>query len=120
VFRMPKNDAVADNFSAGGIGAPVEIHTGTLGPGVVKEWGSCNHVRTHPDTGMKIEGFQLPVWAEAKRLALESHHEFASMPTVGWDIAFTRNGVVLVEGNAGWGVDLLQMAHRAPLADTMI
>jgi hypothetical protein len=42
------------------------------------------------------------------------------MPSVGWDIVLTEEGPLLLEGNAVWCVDLAQLSHRRPLAETPI
>ena len=52
---------------------------------------------------MPIEGFQLPVWTEACQLAREAARLFLPLRFVGWDIALTETGPVLVEAN--WNSD---------------
>ena len=114
-YRMPQGDSVADNFAVGGLAAPVELDTGRLGASRRKAGGEFDR---HPSTGTRIEGLILPYWEEACRLALAAHREFARQVSVGWDIVITPDGVVLLEGNAVWGVDIIQVSHRRPLADT--
>lgn len=110
---------LVDNFHAGGIVAKIDVTSGTLGPasdiGLRPDVGWCTR---HPDTGGQIEGRQLPFWAETLALACRAHATFAPRVVVGWDIAITDDGPVIVEGNRGPDVDLLQRAHRGPLGNT--
>lgn len=120
-FRMATGKAVADNFGAGGIAAPIGLADGMLGIGTNKRTSATGElIRVHPDTGAPIEGFVLPHWDAAKALALAAHAEFGTMASVGWDIAIGKDGPVLVEGNGDWGVDALQLPHRKPIGDTII
>ncbi|HET8701838.1 MAG TPA: sugar-transfer associated ATP-grasp domain-containing protein [Nitrococcus sp.] len=119
VFRMAQGEtAVVDNFHAGGIVAPVDIHTGVLGYGIDggKLGGGARRFERHPDTGGRIAGRRLPCWQEVLDLARSAHAKaFADQITVGWDIALTDDGPKLVEGNKGPCVDLLQRPHGSPL-----
>jgi hypothetical protein len=73
----------------------------------------------HPDTGGRLAGFRLPHWSEALALCLKAHASFSAYAYVGWDVAFTDDGPVLVEGNLRWGVESMQRAHYRPLGETL-
>jgi hypothetical protein len=118
-YRMPTGKSVADNFAAGGIAAGVNLETGVLGSAATKA-NAALRLREHPDSGAAIEGRTLPKWREVCDLALAAHRAFASMVSVGWDVAITADGPVLVEGNAVWCVDLAQISSGRPLAATPI
>ena len=115
-FRMPTGESRVDNFAAGGLAAPVELATGRLGVAVRKKVAS--EVATHPDTNGQIEGVTLPYWNEARELVLQAHSRFGDLPFVGWDVAITADGPVLVEANPIWCGELLQIPSRKPLGDT--
>jgi hypothetical protein len=69
----------------------------------------------HPDTGAAITGRVLPLWDEVLALAAQAHRAFADRTVIGWDIAITADGPVLIEGNSGPDVDLLQRPMRRGL-----
>jgi hypothetical protein len=48
-------------------------------------------------------------------------HELAGISAaIGWDIAITPSGPLLLEGNSVWGTDVMQTSFRQPLGDTDI
>ena len=119
VLKLPIGASVVDNFAQGNLAAPIDGATGRLGVAVRKQ-GDAEIVRcaVHPDTGERIEGFMLPDWDAVIALAVRAHAAFAEMVSVGWDIALTDSGCLLVEGNDCWDVDLMQIPHRRPLGET--
>jgi hypothetical protein len=92
-----------DNFSAGGMLIPVDPATGTLrGPGLRRaerlEW-----VAEHADTGLVFDGYPLPFYHDALALARSFHDHLPYIHSIGWDIAFTPDGPMIIEGNDNWG-----------------
>ena len=113
-MRMAIGDnRTVDNLHAGGIAAAVDLDGGTLGPasnlGADSRLGWLDR---HPDTGAAITGMQLPRWDEVRAFALRSHRAFADRILVGWDIAITPDGPVLVEGNGAPDLDIMQRFVR--------
>ena len=116
-WRMPVGLAVVDNFNAGGIAAGV-TDTGKLKAAVGKDI-RAGTVNCHPDTQAMIEGKQLPYWQKMVDLALLAHERFGEPCFVGWDIALTINGPILLEGNSSWGTNLMQIPNNLPLGETL-
>ena len=117
VFRMgPRADSVVDNFHAGGIAAAVDLATGQLGQAT--DYGlapSIGWLDRHPATGGVITNRVLPRWAEVLALACRAHGQFRDRFIIGWDIAMTPDGLLIVEGNSAADVDNIQRPHRSPL-----
>jgi hypothetical protein len=120
VYRMARaKDAVVDNFHAGGIAAMVDLQTGTLGPATDmglqadSRWWDC-----HPTTGALVRGRVLPLWVEVRDVAIRAHCAFADQVAIGWDIAITPNGPVVVEGNKSPDLDIIQRVGREPIGDS--
>ena len=60
----------------------------------------------------------LPDWHAALRHAKVAHRACSNIAFVGWDIAFTDHGPMLLEGNANWTADEYQSLTGEPLGHT--
>jgi hypothetical protein len=116
---MPTGGQSTDNFSIAGLAAPVDLHTGRVGSAIRSdERLIIASVATHPDTAAIIEGRYLPLWPEAKALTLDAHSKLTTMACVGWDVALTPAGPVLIEANWAPGARLAQAPSGVPLGET--
>lgn len=107
-----------DNLHAGGIGALVDVASGTLSKASnLGSDASLGWFSAHPDSGAPIEGTRLPYWKEAKALAIAAHRCFADRVAIGWDIAILEDGPILVEGNGNPDLDILQRFMRVGFRD---
>lgn len=73
----------------------------------------------HPDSGADL-AIKVPYWPEALALVRNAHGavpEFARFPLLGWDVAVTQEGPVLIETNVGWDAVIPQAGSR-PLGYT--
>lgn len=111
-IRIGNSDKPVDNLHSGGMFAPIDLESGVISyPAYDKARITYTE---HPRTGVKIQGFQIPFWKEAKELCLEAAQVVPQMRYVGWDVAITKNGPVFVEGNNLPGYDILQMPPHTP------
>lgn len=112
------NSVPVDNFSKGGLSAEVDRETGELGAGAhYYHQDSVTWHETHPETGARIEGTEIPGWEEIRDKLLEIANTLSHMPYVGWDIVVTGEGEFkIIEGNSQTGVAAIQV-HRPLLAD---
>ena len=106
-FRMPaRPDALFDNMAQGGIAYGVDLESGRLQAGATYE--AREVYRVHPTTGRTVVGFTLPFFAEALQQVRLAHAEgMSAFPTVGWDVALTPRGPLLLEGNVQWSSEHL-------------
>ncbi len=110
IFKMPVGNSIISNLS-GSIIAPVVIKDGEIGKAIsIKR--PFEQIEYHPQGKGKIPGTILPFWKEAKEICLKAHQSFLDTTFIGWDIAFTPNGIKLLEGNIGWGVEEWQLSHK--------
>lgn len=97
-FRMGRGESIVDNAGSGGVFANVDSDTGICFTMGVDEVGA-SYLR-HPDSGLTIPGFQIPQWDEALSLAKKLALKVEGARYVGWDLALTERGWVVVEGNS--------------------
>lgn len=94
-FRIGRGGSVVDNTGKGGISAALD------GNGVVIAACDESGIRyvTHPDTGVPILGACIPKWEEAVALVKQLAMVVPTVRYVGWDLALTDDGWVMIEGN---------------------
>lgn len=106
-LRVGNGVNAIDNFHAQGMVVAVDRETGKLkGKGIDKDG---NLFEVHPTTGVQFDGFQLPDFQAAKDLVLKGALESDKILVIGWDVAFSENGPVIIEANRRPGYDLVQM-----------
>jgi hypothetical protein len=72
-----------------------------------------NLYNKHPATGTSFIGFKVPMWNEVIDLVKEASEIIPEMGMVGWDVALSSKGVLLVEANEYPGHDIYQLpVHR--------
>lgn len=109
------NGRLIDNFSAGGMAARIAIRTGLVEDEALYVNPFLAKHRHHPATGTAIVGFPLPDWPRALELIREAALIVPSARSIGWDIAFTETGPILVEGNDNWNKTIVQQTNGTGL-----
>ena len=94
-MRIGKGSSYVDNTGQGGISAAIDDN-GFIFTACDE---SGNIYDTHPDSKEQIVGIRVPFWEEAKRLVEILAGIIPSVRYVGWDLALTDNGWVMIEGN---------------------
>lgn len=113
VLRMGRGDAIVDNGFTGALYADIDCETGILRTDGVTENGE--HFDYHPDSNIKIKGFHIPAWEEFKTTVTEMAKVIPDVNYVGWDLAFSDKGWVMVEGNSFGQLILSQSSSLIPL-----
>lgn len=125
-LKLVVGDNVTDNFShglSGNLIVPMDIQTGKLGPArgsLDRDWPRIVSFDKHPETQATITGFTVPFWNESKALLLRAQTTLPQLRTLGWDLAITDDGPVVVEANANYDMDLLQVALRRGLKSELL
>ena len=116
VLRVPSlRGPIIDNMKAGGLIMPINFATGQADV-ACKGYGGGDY-EMHPVSGARFADLVLPDWRSAIDLVADAHRRaFPEYALIGWDVAFTPDGPMLVEGNAKPGVLMPQRSGRAGLA----
>ena len=86
---------------------PLSINIST---GKISRLRSLSGAQTekHSQDVKMISGQILPEWSTVISTAQQAHTLFPNIKTIGWDLAITDKGVILIEGNFNWGVAVHQ------------
>jgi hypothetical protein len=94
-------------------GVPIDLESGRLGAMSSDRLARCAlRFSHHPVTGRVVAGRVLRTWPAVRTLALAAHRAFPHRILVGWDIAVTREGPVLLEGNINLDIMFPQRVSR--------
>ncbi len=98
-IRIGRPGTFTDHSTNGGVIAVIDEKTGVIISEGVDLMGGKHEF--HPDSGVRIKDFQIPLWDEFLIKVEHIHNSIKDYPYIGWDFALSENGWVLVEGN--WG-----------------
>lgn len=112
-IKIGSGGSAVDNLLQGkNLIAPVNLDNGKLGAAVEIVEGKPLRHSLHPITGVRIEGAHLSNLGEIKELVVRAAECFPWFKSVGWDVALTREGPLILEGNYWADVLLIQTAHQ--------
>ena len=104
-LRIGGGDAFVDNYHSGGMATAVDLETGCIVTDGVNELGKI--IASHPKTGVTFKGFKIPYFKEALAMVTEACEKNKLSAYIGWDVAISENGPVLIEVNQRPGSMLL-------------
>lgn len=96
-LKVGRQGSFVDNGGKGGILVGIDEKTGVLNTRGMDEYG--NVFDCHPESHTPFIGFQLPDWEGVLRLCAEITPMVKGIQAIGWDLAHTDEGWVIVEGN---------------------
>lgn len=86
-----------DNAGAGGIVVGIDTETGKLDTDGYDELNV--RYSMHPDTKVVFKQFLLPNWKQMIEICKEMSAQIEKVKFIGWDMAHTDRGWVVIEGN---------------------
>ena len=109
--RIGRVGNYVDNWAKGGVFVGIDAKTEKLKDiGILKpKYGT--KVFEHPDTHVVFKDYLVPYYKEAEGLAVKLHKMMYRSHSIGWDIAITAHGPVIIEGNDRWEISLIQAVH---------
>lgn len=91
-----------DNWTAGGILVGVDLETGRLRADGIYKPGYGGIVQEHPQTRVRFLGWEILQFHATVELVTNLHRYLYGVHSIGWDIAITENGPIIIEGNDDW------------------
>jgi hypothetical protein len=105
-----KKSGCADNTSAGGIALGIKDDGFLFDKGMLKpQYGTL--LSAHPDTGVVFSKFKIPYYEDAVKLVCHAHKFFYNVRSIGWDVAISEKGPIIIEGNDNWEITSIQAIY---------
>jgi len=106
VFRafwcIPVGNSMVSNFGTGSSGTllcALNVQTGVIQRAIHGPWYERKEITVHPGSGHALNGFRLPDWEEAVKIATAAARAVPRLLSTHWDLALTPDGPVLLEVN---------------------
>ncbi|KAF5061551.1 Sugar-transfer associated ATP-grasp [anaerobic digester metagenome] len=100
-MRIGLNKAHVDNVSSGGAFIGIDMDRGVLREEAFSDFthGRGKTHRLHPETGLLFRDYPLPYFREIIDLVESAARLVPMLRIIGWDVAITAKGPVLIEAN---------------------
>lgn len=115
-IRVGRKGAFVDNAAKGGIVLSLDMETGKIEEYGLREYDLTKYYE-HPDTKIKFKDYEVPMWPAVKELVEKTIRLLPYYNSVGFDVATTIDGPVIIEINNGTGVYASQMGKKRGIAD---
>ncbi|PWH83748.1 hypothetical protein DIS18_04120 [Algibacter marinivivus] len=119
-IRFGVGDNIVDNASSGGFFVGINIENGTLkAVGYFKPEFGGQKPTEHPDSGFRFNGFEIPFYEEACESVINASRIIPDR-LIGWDVAITPDGPVIIESNAEPGMHTSDIAYGGLLRNPYV
>lgn len=110
-IRFGVGNSVVDNASSGGFIVGINMDSGTLKKlgHYLPEYGGAE-IEKHPDTGFVFNKFKIPFFKEACEEVIKAVKIIPDR-FIGWDVAITKNGPIIIEANTQPHLPLSNIAY---------
>jgi hypothetical protein len=112
-LRIGVNGSLTDNSSSGGISVGINLDNGTLSKYGLFNPSYGTKTDRHPNSGVVFEGYKIPKWEEMIAYTKRAHKLFYGLHSIGWDVALTDDGIIIIEGNDNWDTTGVQLYSGA-------
>ena len=117
-MRFGIGSSLVDNWSAGGVAAGIDSGTGRAA--AIAYAKSGRGIASHPDSGRDFASFTVPLWSEARDLALRTQSAFPWYRMLGVDVAVSAEGPVVIEINPRPDIVFQEQTSGPLLGDRVI
>ena len=115
-IRVGRKGSYVDNAAKGGIVLSLNMETGKIEEYGLREYDLTKYYE-HPDTKVIFKDYDVPMWPSVRELVEKTIRIMPYYRSVGFDVATTVNGPVIIEINTGTGVYASQMGKKQGIAN---
>lgn len=103
-IKIGRNGSDVDNAGSGGnVDVAIDIPTGKLYNAIeFNSWHNIVKITHHPDTNNPIEGELIQNWDKIVKDVCDYQARIPQLKVIGWDIAITDDGPIVIEMNNWW------------------
>ncbi len=105
-MRIGYGGKAVDNVGEGGLIIKIDLETGKLGEKALSP--NFDEFTQHPDTQFLFSKYQIPFWKEVNDLVLNAAVKFRNISYLGWDIALSKSGPLIIEVNKDFSFNGIQ------------
>lgn len=108
-LKIGRDGAFTTSAEKGTLVAGIDEKTGVIDTQGFDE--ALNKYETHPNTGVRLLGFQIPNWKEMTQIVTTLALDMPTVKFIGWDMALSKNGWCVIEANAD-GDSMWQLVYE--------
>lgn len=117
LMKFGAGESITDNDNSDRVFTFMDNDTGVLGKAFTSK--TClDPIDFHPFSNKQISGYTLPFWRESLELAKTAHTYLPYPRHVGWDIAITAQGPLIIEMNSFLAISMYQKDGNDILTST--
>lgn len=109
-LRMGVGGSVVDNVSSNNLAIGIEDDH-YLAQKAYRRSNPPIWLSHHPDTQVEFSSFKIPDHKEAIRLCTDTHKYFSDFLIIAWDVAISKSGPLLLEGNPAPSLTFIQVLY---------
>ncbi len=109
ILKAGNNKSITDNAHTGGIYIGVNLKKGTLMDKGFDE--DLNEFNLHPLTKVDFRNKKIEDFKKIIEIAEKAGNLFPFLTFIGWDIALTKKGAIILEGNSSPGLTIIQRTY---------
>lgn len=106
VVRAGVGDSIVDNSHSGGCAYEVDKELGFIVSSYYAANGKSSYI--HPGTDICMLGRRIPYWNEVLNICIDAAKKLPKCRYIGWDVAITEHGPLLIEGNHMPDLDMIE------------
>lgn len=109
--RLSIGNSIVDNWDSGSLAIGIDSETGTMQEVAYykPKNGIMQECYEHPESRLPFKDFRIPFYFETMQMCLKAHEYFYGTFIIGWDVAITETGPVILEANCRPTFHPLQM-----------
>ena len=119
IFAPVLTTAISKEISNGcqdALTAMADIRTGLVISDAVDQNKTVEHT-VHPVTGVPFKGLQIPFWDDTIAMMKKAVPQASKISNIGWDIAITPTGPIIIEANTIPGFNTAQYSGYSWITD---